>query len=99
MAPRALKDGARPRLQSGASGRPFNSTVRRMSAVITHRVVEVLVGLALLGFSAYEIYTGEAKGAWRSYYRSEEPWWYWTSILLQLAITAAFLFGYTAWRK
>jgi hypothetical protein len=70
-----------------------------MITATTHRVVEVLVGLALLGFSAYEIYTGEARGAWRSYYRSEEPWWYWTSVLLQLGIAAAFLFGYTAWRK
>ncbi len=70
-----------------------------MTSATTHRVIELLIGLSLLGFCAYEIYTGEAKGAWRSYSRSEEPWSYWTSMVLKLSITAAFLFGYTAWRK
>ena len=70
-----------------------------MTAAITHRLIELLVGLALLGFCAYEIYTGEARGAWRSYDRSKEPWSYWTSMVFQLGISAAFLFGYTAWRK
>ncbi len=70
-----------------------------MTAATTHRVIEVLIGLALFGFCAYEIYTGEARGAWRSYDRYEAPWSYWTSMVLQIGITVAFLFGYTAWRK
>ena len=69
-----------------------------MSTPGTHRVIELLVGLALLGFCGYQLYHGEAFGKVRSYYREESPWSYWTSILLQLAITAAFLFGFTAWR-
>jgi hypothetical protein len=70
-----------------------------MTAATTHRVIEVLIGLALLGFCAYEIFTGEASGAWRSYDRSEEPLSYWTSMVLKFGITVAFLVGYTAWRK
>ncbi len=70
-----------------------------MPAATIHRVIEILIGLGLLGFCAYEAYTGEARGAWRSYCRSEAPWSYWTSILFKLGITAAFFFGYTAWRK
>jgi hypothetical protein len=64
----------------------------------THRIVELLVGFGLLGFCAYQIYRGEAFGSYRRYYRQEEPGSYWTSIVLQLAITAAFLFGFTNWR-
>ncbi|MBV9695866.1 MAG: hypothetical protein JO005_02955 [Gammaproteobacteria bacterium] len=64
-----------------------------------HRLVELLVGLALLAYCSYQIYRGEAFGSYRSYDREERPWSFWTSILLQLAITAAFLLGFTAWRK
>jgi hypothetical protein len=63
-----------------------------------HRLIELLIGLALTAYCAYEIYTGEARGAWRSYERAAEPWSYWTSMVLKLAIAFAFLFGYTAWR-
>ncbi len=70
-----------------------------MTTASTHRVIELLTGLALLGYCAYEIHTGAARGAWRAYYRSEEPWSYWTSMVLKLTISAAFLFGYTAWRN
>ena len=64
----------------------------------THRVLEVLVGSALLVFCCYQAYTGQAFGSWRIYHRDESPGWYWTSILLQFAVTAAFLLGFTHWR-
>jgi RsiW-degrading membrane proteinase PrsW (M82 family) len=75
-----------------------NFTVRRMSTT-TQRAIEVLVGLAIAGYCVYEVYTGRALGKFRSYDRHEEPFWFWTSIVFTLAIAAAFLFGFTAWRK
>ncbi|HTY51201.1 MAG TPA: hypothetical protein VMB48_16055 [Steroidobacteraceae bacterium] len=69
-----------------------------MSTVTTHRAVEFLVGIALLAYCAYELHTGQASGAFRSYDRHEEPGSYWTSMLLKLGITAAFLFGFATWR-
>jgi len=69
-----------------------------MSTHTTHRLVELLVGFPLLAYCCYQIYKGQAFGSWRTYYREEAPWSYWTSILLQLAIALAFLFGFTAWR-
>ena len=70
-----------------------------MTTATAHRVVELLIGFALLGYCAYELYTGQARGAYRSYDRQEEPGSYWTSVVLKLAITVAFLFGFTAWRN
>ena len=64
-----------------------------------HRGIELLVGIALLGYCGYEIHTGRALGKFRSYDRGAEPFSYWTSILLKLGITAAFLFGVTTWRE
>jgi hypothetical protein len=64
----------------------------------THRLIELLIGFPLLAFCGYQIYEGKAFGSWRTTYRDESPWSYWTSVLLQLAITAAFLFGFTNWR-
>ncbi|HTT43045.1 MAG TPA: hypothetical protein VMG33_08235 [Steroidobacteraceae bacterium] len=69
-----------------------------MSTHTTHRLVELLIGFPLLAYCCYQIYKGQAFGSWRTYYREEAPWSYWTSILLQLAIALAFLFGFTAWR-
>lgn len=70
-----------------------------MSTAATHRLVELLIGLPLFAFCCYEIYKGRAFGSFRSYYRDESPWAYWTSIVLHLAIAAAFLFGLTRWRS
>ena len=70
-----------------------------MSTAATHRLVELLVGFSLFAFCGYEIYKGRAFGSFRSYYRDETPWAYWTSIVLQLAIAAAFLCGLTTWRS
>jgi hypothetical protein len=68
-----------------------------MSTASTHRLIEHLIGVALLIYCAYELYTGEARGAWRSWSRREHPWSYWISMVFKLAITAAFLLGYTTW--
>lgn len=81
-----------------SDARPPDFTVRQMSTATTHRVIELLIGFVLLGFCGYELYTGRARGAFRSYDRYEEPWSYWTSMLVKLGITAAFLFGFTRWR-
>ena len=70
-----------------------------MSTAATHRLVELLIGFPLFAFCCYEIYEGRAFGSFRSYYRDESPWAYWTSIALHLVIAAAFLFGLTKWRS
>lgn len=70
-----------------------------MSTTTAHRVLELLVGFALLGYSVYEIYVGEARGKFRYYSRYDEPFSFWTSVLLQLGIAAAFLFGASSWRS
>ena len=57
------------------------------------KVVEVLIGLALLGYTVYEIRTGQHRGKWRSYHRYKEPVSFWMSILLQLGISFLFLIG------
>lgn len=69
-----------------------------MNAAHGHRLVEILIGIALLAFSGYEIGRGQTIGSWRTYDRDEAPWSFWLAILLQVAIAAAFLFGFTAWR-
>ena len=79
--------------------RPLNFTVRRMSTALAHRLAELLIGLALLVYCGYELYTGQARGAWRSWYRDEQPWSYWTSMVLKLAIAGGFLFGFATWRN
>ena len=90
---------AGPRRPGRVVVRPLNFTVRRMSTTLTHRLIELLIGLALLAYCGYELYTGQARGAWRSWYRDEQPWSYWTSMVLKLAIAGAFLFGFTTWRN
>jgi hypothetical protein len=70
-----------------------------MSTAATHRAVEFLIGIPLFAFCCYEIYQGRTFGSFRCYYRDESPWAYWSSILLQLMIAAAFLFGFTRWRS
>ena len=69
-----------------------------MSTPVAHRLIELLVGFILFAVCCYQIYKGRAFGSYRTYYRDETPWSYWTSILLQLAIAFAFLLGFTAWR-
>lgn len=59
----------------------------------SRKLVEVLIGLALLGYTVYEIRTGQLRGKWRSYDRCKEPVSFWMSILLQLGISFLFLIG------
>jgi len=99
LTPRALRNCAPSAPRAGASARPLSFTVRRMSTPFTHRLIALLIGLALLAYCGYKLYTGQARGAWRSWYRDEQPWSYWTSMVLKLAIAGAFLFGFTTWRN
>lgn len=64
----------------------------------SHRAVELLVGVGLLGYCAYAIYSGNVLGKYRSYNRCENPWSFWTTVLVVSGIGAAFLFGYVSWR-
>jgi len=59
----------------------------------THRVLELLMGLALVAYGAYAIYTGSNRGAFRWYSRSEDPLAYWTGVLIELGIGAVCIFG------
>jgi hypothetical protein len=98
LAPRAPGDSVRPRRPAGASGRPLNFTVRRMSTG-THRAVELLVGFGLVGYCAYAIYTGSILGRFSSYGRTERPWSFWASVLFTFGIGLVFLFGAVSWRN
>jgi hypothetical protein len=64
-----------------------------------HRAVELLVGFALLGYGAYALHAGKVMGKFRSYSRSEDPWSFWTTVLITLGVATAFLFGAVTWRK
>jgi hypothetical protein len=64
-----------------------------------HRAVELVVGFALVGYCAYAIYTGQIRGKLRLYSRSENPGWFWTSVLITFGIGLAFLFGAVSWRN
>lgn len=64
-----------------------------------HRAVEIAVGFALVGYSAYAIYTGQIMGKLRLYSRSEHPGSFWTAVLITFGIGLAFLFGAVSWRK
>jgi hypothetical protein len=64
-----------------------------------HRAVELVVGFALGGYCAYAIYAGQVQGKFRSYSRSENPWSFWTTVLITLGIGSAFLFGAVSWRN
>jgi hypothetical protein len=81
-----------------ACARPLKLSVRRMSAT-THRAVELLMGSVLVGYCAYAIYTGRVMGKFRSYERTENPWSFWTTVLIVLGIGTAFLLGFVSWRN
>jgi hypothetical protein len=59
----------------------------------THRALELLVGFGLIGYCAYAIYTGRVRGTVRTYSRDENPWIFWTAILITLGFSTAVLFG------
>lgn len=64
----------------------------------THRAVELLIGFAMVGYCVYAVNTGYVPGKFRSYSRVEDPWSFWTSILIMLGVGTAFLFGAVSWR-
>jgi hypothetical protein len=64
----------------------------------SHRAVGLLVGFGSLGDCAYALYSGDVMGKFHSYNRSENPWSFWTTILVIFSIGAVFLFGYVSWR-
>jgi hypothetical protein len=89
---RAWEDSVRPRRLVGASGRPLNFTVRRMT---TDRALELIFGLPLVGCCVYALYTGHLWGMYPNtlFNRDEDPWVYWPTVLITLGIGMAFLFG------
>ena len=65
----------------------------------TQRALEVVIGLALVGYAAYSLYTGSILGQFRAYTRSEQPGSFWATVLITFAIGLVFLLGFTSWRK
>lgn len=68
-------------------------------SVALHRVVELIVGIALVGYCAYALHTGRILGKYRSYAGDESPGFFWSGVLITFAIGLAFLFGFVSWRK
>jgi hypothetical protein len=66
---------------------------------VAHRSIELLVGFALLGYCGYSMYKGRILGRLRFYSRSEDPWSFWTTIIIALCIAIMFLSGHVSWRK
>jgi hypothetical protein len=64
----------------------------------THRLVEILVGTAVIGYCANSIYTGHAFGRIRSYSRAQHPWTFWAIVVIGIASGVAFLLGDVTWR-
>jgi CubicO group peptidase (beta-lactamase class C family) len=59
-----------------------------------HRLVELVVGTGVVAYCAYAIYAGRVFGRTRWHSRSEEPWAYWSIVLIGLASGVAFLLGF-----
>jgi len=92
LAPRASGESVRLRRPGDVVARPLNFNVRRMTTA-THRALELLIGLALVAYGAYAIYTGNNRGAFRWYSRSTDPLAYWTGVLIEVGIGVVCIFG------
>ena len=66
--------------------------------MLTPRVVEILVGAAIVGYCGYATYTGRVVGRTRRYERRDEPWKFWAIGLVAFACGVAFLCGAVSWR-
>jgi hypothetical protein len=66
---------------------------------LTHRTIEIAIGLTLIGYGAYGLYAGQIRGKFRLYTREEQPGSFWTSVILTFGIGLVFLFGLTSWRN
>ena len=63
------------------------------------RLVEIIVGAALIGSCVHAMYVGQVGGSWRVCRRSEAPWMFWFIVVISAGIGAAFLFGAVSWRE
>jgi len=50
--------------------------------MVRSRLLEVAVGVALVGYCVYAVSTGEVLGKFRVYSRSEQPWAVWATVLI-----------------
>ena len=103
IAPRALEDSVRPRLQSGASGQPLNSYVRRHVTI----VLVTLLYLAITAFTAWRLTVCLRTGVVTlrngiQINRLESPTWFWASIspgicVLVLELSVGLWVAYQLW--
>jgi hypothetical protein len=63
------------------------------------RAIELVVGVALVGYCAYAINTGRIQGRFRLYTRSEDPWKFWVTTLIAFCVGIVFLAGHVSWRQ
>jgi hypothetical protein len=87
----------RPRRAAARIEQPCNASVRPTS-VSSRRLVEIVLGLALVGYFVYAISSGLVLGRTRSYSRQQDPWRYWAIVLVGLSCGVAFLLGAVSWR-
>ncbi len=67
--------------------------------MLSHRTLELVVGISLIGYCAYAVITGRVVGGWRVYTREDERWAFWGTLLLVLLIGGLFLLGKVSWRE
>jgi hypothetical protein len=65
----------------------------------TRRVIEIAIGLTLIGYGAYAVYAGQIRGKFRTYYRSEQPGSFWTSVVITFVLALVFLSGIASWHR
>jgi hypothetical protein len=63
------------------------------------RLIELFFAVVLIGYSVQAIRTGDFRGSWRTYSRADQPFSFWSGVLITLAIGLCFLFGFTSWRN
>jgi hypothetical protein len=67
--------------------------------MLSHRTLELIVGISLIGYCAYAVSTGRVVGRWRVHRRADERWAFWGTILLVLLVGGLFLLGTVSWRE
>jgi uncharacterized membrane protein YfcA len=72
----------------------YHSHGVRQVSTAPHRSIEILVGIALIGYCSYSMYRGRIFGRLRFYTRREDPWSFWTIVIVALCIGIVFLFGH-----
>jgi hypothetical protein len=65
----------------------------------SQRSIEILGGVALVGCCTYSMYKGRIFGRLRFYTRGEDPWSFWTIVIVALCIGIMFLSGHVSWRE